>query len=142
MSIEQLLFFALLIGIPLLDRLIRAMRARTNGTPARPAPAGAPPAHPPARVSVPAAGNTGSKKPARELPQAGRPVARDPLPAIEREPRIRRERKHGLGTGVRARRWDRPASARRVVARRDLRRAIVLMTIIGPCRALQPMDAG
>ena len=150
MSIEQLLFFLLLVAIPLLERLIRAMRARTGGTPAErtPAPAEATVSRPRAPVSVPDAGATGSERrrtelplPGSSLPPAVRRAAPEQLLASEPEPRMRREDKREAAASLRTGHSDRPprsGTALRVIAGGDLRRAIVLVTILGPCRALEP----
>ena len=154
MSIEQLLLFLLFLAIPLLERLIRAMRAQTGGSPAErtPAPAEATVSRPRAPASVTGAGRTESEERVTELPlpgasvppalpQAVRRAALEQLPASAREPRMRRDGKHGPATTLRARHSDRRPAVRRVIAGGDLRRAIVLIAILGPCRALEPRDA-
>ena len=150
MSIEQLLFFLLLVAFPLLARLIRAMRARTGDSPGDrdPALAGGTVSRPPPPVSVPDAGATASERLRTEppppvaplpppLPQAIRHVAPGQLRASEREPRVRRERKLGPATSLRLGRLERPIALKRVIAGGDLRRAIVLIAVLGPCRALE-----
>ncbi|MCA1584514.1 MAG: hypothetical protein LC791_06980 [Acidobacteria bacterium] len=153
MSIEQLLFFLLLVAIPLLERLIRALRARTAGLPGErtPAPAEATVLRPRSPVSVPDAGGAASEGRGTELlsasplplalPQAVAHATPEQLHASEREPGVRRERKHGPPTSLRAGHSDRPIALRRVIAGADLRRAIVLIAILAPCRALEPKDA-
>jgi hypothetical protein len=131
MSIEQLLFFLLLVAFPLITRLIRAMGTRTpsNSHPTRDEQTVS---RPRSAVSVPDAGTTAPGKdrtvlppplpPA--LPQVIQHVAPGQLRAFDREPYVRRERKRGPTT----------------LDDGDLRRAIVLIAIVGPCRALEPKN--
>lgn len=158
MSIEQLLFLLLLLAIPLLERLIRAMRARMNDAPAERARTVAEPtvsrSRPP-RSPHDASGTavegrrTELSPPASPLPaalpQAVRDAAAERVRASQREPGVRRESKHAtaasLRTGHSARPMRRGTSLRRVIAGGDLRRAIVLIAVLGPCRALEPKDA-
>lgn len=153
MSIEQILFFVLLVAIPLLERLIRAMRARAGGsTDERThAPAGPTISRPRSSVSVPEVGATPSDVRAAELPMPASPLP-PPLPgeaphaaseqvrASARETRVRQERKLGSATSLRVGRGKRPPALQRVIAGADLRRAIVLIAVLGPCRALEPKD--
>ena len=128
MSSEQVLFFLLLVALPLLERLIRALRARPAGSVDRP------PAPAPESVSRPS-----------PLPPAPTQVishgAPEQLRVLERKPRPQAA-KHppvtSLQTGQRA---ERPTALRRVIAGGDLRTAIVVMAVLGPCRALEPEDA-
>jgi hypothetical protein len=134
--------------------LVRAMRARTDGSPVERTPthAEATVSRPRAPVSVPDAGATGSDRRGTELPLPGsslppalpqvvRRAAPEQLPESERAPRMRRERKHGPAASLPARHSDRPTAVRRVIARGDLRRAVVLIAVLGPCRALESKDA-
>jgi hypothetical protein len=163
MSIEQLLLFLLLIALPLLERLVSAMRARRERSRAErlPAPALPPVLQPPAPVfgsgrgaRVPETLETDLPLPGLPLPPTVPPAPRPsgraptgpggapvPLPASTRDPRRRRERQERPAPGVRARRADGPPALQRSIARSDLRRAIVLIAILGPCRALEPNDA-
>lgn len=164
MAIEQFLFFLLLAALVLFDRLIRAMRARTSGLPGErtPGPAEAIVRRRPSPATVPDAGAAASEgggtelllpvpplppaPPQAALPQTALPQAvthptPEPHHASEREPRVRRERTQGPATSLRAGHSNRPVALRRVIAGADLRRAIVLMTILGPCRALESKDA-
>ena len=153
MSIEQLLFFLLLIAIPLLERLVRGMRARSDGSPAERTPASAEStvSPPPIPVSAPHRGARVPERLGTDLPVSGLPLppalpterqraAAVALPTSERGPGMRRQREDRPAT-VRARHPDRPAAVQRSIARGDLRRAIVLIAILGPCRALEPKDA-
>jgi hypothetical protein len=151
MSSEQLLFLLLLVAIPLLERLIRALRARTGGLPGErtAASAEATVLRPRSPVSVPGAGAAASEGRGTELllptlplppalPQAVAGATPVQLHASERETRVRPDRKHAPAKSLRAGHSDRPIALRRVVAGADLRRAIVLIAILGPCRALEP----
>lgn len=158
MSIEQLLFFLFLVAIPLLERLIRALRARTGETPTEhtPAPAEANVSRPRVPVPTPETGDTRSETRGTELPlpgvslppalpQAVRRGEPDQLPASKREPRLRREGRRNVPSTLRTGQSAGPgrpgAAPRRIIAGADLRRAIALITILGPCRALEPKDA-
>jgi hypothetical protein len=154
MSIEQLLFFAILVAMPLLERLIRVMRARTGGSSGdrTPAPAGETGSPPRPPMSLPDAGATASPPRGTELPLPASPLpptlpqpiphlAAGDLRASAREPRVRREPRPVPSAGLRAGRAERPPALRPVIGAGDLRRAIVLMAVLGPCRALEPNDA-
>ena len=154
MSIEQLLFFALLVAIPLLERLIRVMRARTGGSSGdrTPAPAGETVSPPRPPLSLPDAGATPSQSRGTELPLPASPLPPalpQPIPhaapgdlrASEREPRGRREPRPMPAASLRGGRSERRPAHRRVIGAGDLRRAIVVMAVLGPCRALEPKDA-
>jgi hypothetical protein len=149
MSIEQLLFFLLLLAFPLLDRLIRVVRERM-GTPAgdsRPTAPGTV-AGPGTPVSIPRPGSTASTRRDADLPLQALPLPPAlPSPhadlghlrAPERAPRPR-ERTRAPATSRRTGQADPPMALRRI-AGGDLRRAIALIAVLGPCRALQPKDA-
>ena len=128
MSIETLLVVAFLIVLPLLEWLVRALRERT------PQGQDAPPASLPHPEPVPVA----APLPAAVLP-----------PPPPRHPQTERV---SAGERVRASRAVQQAAAapmhpRKVTpARRhplslsnraELRRAVVLMTILGPCKAVE-----
>jgi hypothetical protein len=153
MSIEQLLFLLLLVAIPLLERLVRAMRARTGGSPDDhlPVPDSGTVSRPRPPVSVPDAGTTASGRRGPELPLPASPLppalprgishaAPEHLRASEREPRVRVPT-HVPATSRRTGQSERLLARRRVIAAEDLRRAIVLIAILGPCRALEPKGA-
>jgi hypothetical protein len=105
MSAEQLLLLLVFVGVPLLERVIRRIRARAAES---------------------TAADVRSTSPERTVP-----AARAPVPAPD-EGRLVPE----------PRQTDRPRRVRTAGARvtgataADLRRAVVLMTILGPCRAL------
>jgi hypothetical protein len=158
MSTEHLLFFLLLVAIPLLERLIRAMRERTNDSAEDRAPTAVEPAASRSR-SPRSAPDTGPASealrtnlplaapppPPAALLEAARHAAPEQLHASTREPGVRRERQHGPAATVRPGHLQRPTrrgmALQRVIAGGDLRRAIVLIAIVGPCRALEPKDA-
>jgi hypothetical protein len=146
MSIELILaiiFFGLL---PLFERLIRSARERQDGT-ARPAtppwqpaededdepyvleppPMRAPPV--PARVEKP---RVPAPKPAPVKPRMAPSRAPSRLTAHDR-----RTDDAFRGAGRRRARRDIAAALH---SEAGLRRAVVLMTILGPCRALTPYD--
>lgn len=145
MSIEQLLFLGLMLLLPAIQRLVEALRARQAAI-ELPPPGTAPPV--PARVPPPAT-------PPLVLP-ASIPV---PLPARADPPAVpisqqRRDQAQAAARNVRAaarpdrtqaRRRDVPARTRDTLRVRErlgtpdgLRQAFALMTILGPCRALEP----
>jgi hypothetical protein len=142
----------LLVAMPLLERLIRAMRARTNHSSGDDLSArdGRTASHPRVPASIPDTGTTPSEKRGAELPLPASPVP-PPLPkalvpaapehlrASGRAPSLR-EPKHVPTTSGRTRQSEGPLAPRRL-APGDLRRAVVLTTILGPCRALEPKDA-
>ena len=153
MSLEQLLFLILLVAIPLLERVFRLMRARTLGTPLERAPglAETSVSRPNAPARVADTGAMAPERPGPEPPPAGPPLlpglppvlqrtARTPLPSFQRSPDLRRARTEVKTPSVGARHPDRSPAAQRSIARADMRRAIVLVAILGPCRALGPHD--
>ncbi len=158
MSIEPLLFFLLLVAIPLLERLIRATRARANDSPAErgrtvvePTVSRSRPPRSPHAASDTAPEGRRTELPLPDsplppaLPQAVRDAAPEQLRVSDRELRMRQERKRRPASSVRTGHSERPMhpgpALRRVIAGGDLRRAIVLMAILGPCRALELQDA-
>jgi hypothetical protein len=122
MSIESLVLVVFLLVLPLLERLVRALRERTGQTqqalPAglphpEPAPAAAPlpaPVPPPPRPRHPQAERV---RASRVIQQA----AAAPMRARQATP----ARRHPLSLSNRA----------------ELRRAVVLMAILGPCKAVE-----
>jgi hypothetical protein len=112
MSVETLILFALLIVLPLIQQMIRATRERNQRFPApvERHSTGTLPRTPPPELAVPPLSDT---KP---------PVTSDAMPARRSQRTIEQQTGAGLRT------------------RRDLRRAIVLVATLGPCRANSPYD--
>ena len=158
MAPEQLLFLLVLLALPLLERLIRAVRERATRPPTERASTSAaeraaPPPQPPL---PPRETTTGSEGPRSQLPlpSSTPPVlpqtvrhrdAGPQRPFAGERARVRSARPLGAVTPARARDSAQPmrrsTRAGAIVAGGDLRHAIVLMAIFGPCRALQPTDA-
>ncbi|MGH7334783.1 MAG: hypothetical protein ACREKS_18970 [Candidatus Rokuibacteriota bacterium] len=108
MSVEQLLFLVLFVLIPLINVLRRVLRKRPTPPVPEAVRAESMPALPPPRVLQP-------------VPEFARPPAR--ATAAERRPaevaEQRRQTPYRFSPSA-------------------VRRGIVLMTILGPCRALEP----
>ena len=156
MSIESLLLIGFLIVIPLLERLVRVLRARSSGAqvqhPSNPAPTSPPPS--PSRRPLPAAAAGTSSQMERAADRV-QPTPPPPLlaprhPAPERltsrdRARARRENPFGpvapVSVGRSAQQRPRGFALGRISGAADLRRGIVLMAILGPCRALRSEDA-
>jgi hypothetical protein len=155
MSVEQLLLVVFLVVLPLVQWLIGAMRARSGGpsgdrdavptrrTVSRPPPrapdaGGAGPQKRPTEVRVPAA------PPRAAVPHAVR-HAPEPHSAPQRESRVRRDRQHRPPANPRHGDPERPTRAatpmRGGIGGGDLRRAIMMIAVLGPCRAVEPWDA-
>jgi hypothetical protein len=110
MSVETLILLTLLIVLPLIQQVIRAMRERSQ--------------HFPAPVPL--------------LPETKPHAASDAMPASAFAPA-----RHGGGPltiAPKAQRTMEQQTAVGLRARRDLRRAIVLVAVLGPCRAKSPFD--
>jgi len=127
MTIESLLLLAFLLALPLLDRLARAIRARLIAIgeqvvpPVRPGP---PPIPADERPALPVGEPPASLRRGRtRYERPNRPAVPDMV-----DPRPHRPSRGG------GRRWTNPVG--------DRRRAIVLMTILGPCRALDGGTGG
>jgi hypothetical protein len=148
MSIESILLLAFVL-FPLLERLIRHLQGRAAQAPADPAAAPQPPGptrRPP--PGVPAEASTASGQSGRPAGAPAPVLVPPPLPA--RHPAVVRL---SAGERVRAARMNQaepvmPSSVARTRARArprlslhdgraDLRRAVVLMTVLGPCQALE-----
>lgn len=114
---ESLLLLALFLLLPLVEQLVKLVRRRADTAPAGSGPppaaviAGPPPVEETNRRPVRTA-----QRPGAPLP-ASRPLAPQPVPQAAPPRRG-------------AKRW--------LHSRTGLRRAMVLMTILGPCRALEP----
>jgi hypothetical protein len=154
-SIEQLLFLLFLLGLPLLERLIRATRTRRSESSAE--RAGNSAERDASRSGLPGsthdASGTASEGRQTELPlpaplppalpQAFAHAVPEPLRATEGPLHVRKESRRGPAirprTGVHSE--SSPVALRQVMVDGELRRAIVLIAILGPCRALEPKDA-
>jgi hypothetical protein len=112
---EQLLLIAIFLLVGLINLIVRRLRQRAE--------APGPPAEPEA-VPWPAPGRT------RELPPAARVILPVPLPEPS-VPAVRPMRSPAPAPPARRR----PRGHRRLGSRADVRRAIVTMTVLGPCRA-------
>jgi hypothetical protein len=126
MSVDSLILVAFLIVLPLLERLVRVLRARTSQPaekptvrPPLPRPAGIPPsaATPPALPPP---------HPAAEQRSAGERIG---------ESRIRQH----VGAAVPMGLANRPSHPRHTGSLKsaDLRRAMMLIAILGKCKALE-----
>lgn len=152
MSIEQLLFFLLLVALPLLERLIRTIRTRTNDASAERTRTVGEPAGAVSRRPQPPNDEIGTAADGRqtELPLPALPLPPQAVPHTMPEPlrpregslHVRREGKRGAATRLRAGgRSDSQRALAPLLGDGDLRRAIVMIAILGPCRALEPKDA-
>ena len=128
MSFEQLLLLLILVAVPLLERLLRVVRERAgesmrDGAPTATGSAGAPP------------------RPPRPAPDAGRTapppllMAR-PLPALPARPAAGPQ--SAPPAARRALLVRRRAAVRQPLPGGDLRRAMMLLAILEPCRAISP----
>ena len=128
MSIEVLILLALFILLPLIERILRSARQPNAGTPDRAAQVPRPASRPSIRPPAP------QPRPPMEarVPRTAPPVfAR---PAVPRSPSLQ----------LAAPAARRPARKGRLVEDLPnpltLRRAVVLMTILGPCRSVAPHE--
>ena len=151
MSIESLLLVAFLIVIPLLERLVRVLRSRNLPRPADLAHVPPPPPPTPPRPPVPeiAPDAFGASEPAEVHGHTVPPTPASPPPLAARSPAAER---FSSRERTRARRGSEalpaapvfvapaPQSRRHGTSRlgitAELRRSIVLMSILGPCKAL------
>ena len=116
---EQLLLIAIFLLVGLVNMLVRWLRRRaeTPGPEARPQPG-----------PEPVLERAPSRR--RELPPAARVIVPAPPPEAP-VPATRRMRSPAAAPPPR----PRPRAHRRLGSRADVRRAIVTMTVLGPCRA-------
>jgi hypothetical protein len=135
MSVEALVLITLFVVLPLIQRLREAMRERNRRAPEPVGGQGQVPESPPPRVRTrrPPPESTGPPL-QDETPHA----ASGAMPAVGRRPDARRPVKRALTPARERGRRRRPTADLRT--RRDLRRAIVLTTVLGPCRATRPHD--
>jgi hypothetical protein len=151
MSIEQILFFLLLIAFPLLERLVRWLRERPaaslpEGRP-RTTAATASPAHAGPSIPEPMTAEPPMPLPEQPVRRVRRSAAMPPAapvdppvqpPAGQRARPARRGNTKTLVTGAPVRHTGRTLLDRRLLTGRDLSRAIILMAVLGRCRALNP----
>jgi hypothetical protein len=128
MSVETLILLALLIVLPLIQQVIRATRERSQHFPApvERRSRGTLPRTPPPELAVP------------PLPDTKPQATSDAMPASVLAPA-----RHGGGPltiALRPQRTMEQQTAAGLRTRRDLRRAIVLVATLGPCRANSPYD--
>lgn len=145
MTVESILLVAFLV-FPLLARLARFLRGRAEAATADPAAAAPRRPPPPVEVSVadamtPGAGQT--RVPARMPPPVVMPASAPRHPAVDRPSASQRIRASRLIQGdaapavaIVARPRTR-SSALRISGSADLQRAVVLMAILGPCKAVE-----
>lgn len=153
---DQLWLFVLFLAIPLIEWLIRRIRARGTTAPGeRGSTTGAKPpaARSPGPRPGPRAGPDVSEGASMELPAPvpvpSRPSTVPPI-APRNSPALRRLPPQGRLTQKPALTAPVPAAAPRrrmrhgaprIVADANLRHAFVLMAVLGPCRAIAPEDS-
>jgi hypothetical protein len=135
MSLELLLLIAIFVLLPLLQQLLDAVRRRNEQTPERAGPPTASEHQPAMEERLPAAHAPLRQPPEdRLLPATAHQKASEPMTASEHMPARSAATSVAPDPAVlrRARRSRAVASLRNPSG---LRRAFVLMTILGPCRA-------
>jgi hypothetical protein len=152
MSIEQLLLVGLLIVLPLVDRLVRVLRARSSQSrtrlaslpvAARPESPSPPPTLERAEAALNASVETEPAPKMRHRPGLTQPPPQrpgpEPLKSGQRPPVRREFARQPLSARVehRLRSARRARVSQQISTVRDLRGAIVTMVILGPCRAVQ-----
>ena len=127
MSIEQLFFIAIFLAIAIFNFLRQARRRRRGGGD------GAPPGEEPRDDEA-------AEAPPRVVLPPPRVVLPPPVPERPVVPRPRRAAEERRPSPVAP--ATRPRRARRRLLRghRDARRGIVLITVLGPCRGLEPLS--
>jgi hypothetical protein len=126
MSIEQLLLIVAFVVLPLIQYLIRmARRVNERNQPAR-------------AESLPPAPNRGARRVLRSPAVKEHRTLSDAIAAPERKPARPADRQGAAAIRRSARRGTAALGLR---DSRGLRRAIVLMTVLEPCRALDPRDS-
>jgi len=109
-SLEQILILLLFIVLPLLNLLFQRVKRRSEGK------------HP-------------EKESGPQVAQRARATV-----ALPPEPRISRDRLHGLQAPTVSTPLPRRRSVKKLTlgGRREIRRGIILMAVLGPCRASDP----
>ena len=132
MSIEALLLLALFILLPLIERIVKSARQPNARTPERVPRVPQPASRPSTRPAAP--------QPRSPL-EARMPRTADAPPVSARPAALRPPSLQLAAPAAR-----RPARKGRVVGDLHdpltLRRAVVLMTVLGPCRSVAPHDWG
>lgn len=130
MSIEALLLLAVFILLPIIERILRAARGPDGDTPDQRADV----PRPASRPSIP------PPTPQRQPPMDARVPPPADVPQVPARPAPRRSPRHSLaaaGAPRAVRSGSRVEELRTPLA---LRRAVVLTTILGPCRSVAPYE--
>jgi hypothetical protein len=128
-SVEALVLLALFIVLPLIQQLIQATRQRNQRPPepaGRQGPGRLARTPPPPELAVPPLPDTTPHTASDAISVGGRISAPAGGGAVTLAPTPHRTMGRGTTAGLRT--------------RRDLRRAIVLVAMLGPCRASHPYD--
>ena len=128
-SVEALVLLALFIGLPLIQRLIQARRQRNQPLPGpaqRQPPGTLARTPPPPDLAVPPLPDTMPQTASDAISAADRMPAPHAGGAVTQAPTPHRTMGRHTMAGLRT--------------RRDLRRAIVVAAMLGPCRASNPYD--
>ena len=128
MSFEALVLLVLFLVLPLIQQLIQATRQR-NQLPPEPAGGQLPGTlarTPPPALAVPPLPDTTPPTASDAISAGGHVPAQEGGGAVTLAPTLHRAMGRGTTAGLRT--------------RRDLRRAIVLAAMLGPCRASHPYD--
>jgi len=112
MSFEQILLLIAFILLPLLNLLFQRIRRGVEG-------------------------ETAAEEPVARVPHRPRATPPPPAPSRAAGDRGRRLESPALAVPARRRRFNKRSL---FGTPRDLRRGIILMTLLGPCRALDPPD--
>ncbi len=123
MSVESLILLALFVLLPLIERLVLAARRRRERDLAE---------RPEAELELPPF-MVPEEPPPVVMPPPLPPAAAKPKPGPA-SPRVRAPQRPSV-VAARAR-----AASAGSPYRRDLRRAVVMAAVLGPCRALGPYD--
>ena len=130
MSIEGLLFLAFFLLLPLIERLLRAARRPDGDAPDReaqvPRPASQPSMPPPT--------------PQRQAPTDAPVLPPADIPPVPDSPAPRRSPRPPLAAAGTPRTGRSGSLAEELRTPLALRRAVVLTTILGPCRAVAPCE--
>ena len=139
MSVELLLVIVFIL-LPLIQQLLRAMKERQQSPPQQPAsPA---PAHrPTTSESTPSTSQVASP-PALAVPPVVSALSPASSMAVTSPAAVRRTPGAAMPVSTARRRGQKRGAPGRFVVPRNLQEAIVVMTILGPCRGLAGDDRG